>query len=57
MALIRLNVLDIRRQNDKAVQHICLPKPTVFTASKENLGQMNEKFAAQVVLQDPEKSE
>jgi len=57
MALIRHKVLDIRRQNGKAVQRIGLPKPTAFPACKENLGKMKEKFAALEALQDPEDSE
>jgi hypothetical protein len=46
MALIRHNVLDIRRQNGQAVQHISLPKPTAFLAYKENLSMMKQKLAA-----------
>jgi hypothetical protein len=57
MALIRHKVLDIRRQNGKAVQRIGLPKPTAFLACKVNLGKMKEKSAALEVLQDPENSE
>jgi len=57
MALVRHKVLDIRRQNGKAVQHIGLPKPMAFPACKENLGKMKEKLAALEALQDPEDSE
>lgn len=57
MALIRHKVLDIRRQNDKAVECIRLPKPTTFPACQENLGKMKEKLAALQVLHDPEDSD
>jgi len=57
MALIRHMVLDIKRQNCKAVQRICLPKPTASPACKENLGKMKKTFAALEALQDPEDSE
>jgi len=57
MALIRHKVLDIRRQNGKAVQHISPPKLTAFPACKENLTRMKEKLAALEVLQHPEDSE
>ena len=42
MALIRHKVLDSRRQNGKAVQHISLPKPMAFPACKGNLGKMQK---------------
>jgi hypothetical protein len=57
MALIRPKVLNIRRQNGKAIQRISLSKPTAFPACKENLGKMKEKYAALEALQDPEDSE
>jgi len=46
MALIRYKVLDIRRQNGKAVQCISLPKPTAFLACMANLGKMEERLTA-----------
>jgi hypothetical protein len=57
IALIRHKVLDIRRQNSKAVQRISLAKPTAFLACKENLGKMKEKLAALEALQHLEDSE
>jgi len=57
MALIRDMVLDGRRPNGKAVQHIRLPKPTVFPACKEYPGMMKDILSALEVLQDPEVSE
>jgi hypothetical protein len=49
-------VLDIRRQNGKAVRGISLSKLTAFPACKENLDKRKEKLAAQEVLQDSEDS-
>jgi hypothetical protein len=57
MALIRHKVLDIRRQNGKAVQPISLAKPMAFPACKEILGKLKEKLAALEALQDPEDSD
>jgi len=57
MALIRHKVLDMGRQNGKAVQRISAQKPTAFPACKENLGKMKEKLVALEALQDPEDSE
>jgi len=57
MALIRHEVLNIRKQNGKAVQCISLPKLTVFPACKENIGRMKDKLVALEVLQDLENSE
>jgi len=57
MALIRHKVLDIRRQNGKAVQRISLPKPTAFPACEENLGKMKERLAALEARQDSDESE
>jgi len=56
MALIRHQILDIRKQNGKAVQRISLPKQMELPAWKENLGKMKEKLAALEALQDPENS-
>jgi len=57
MALIRHKVLDIRRQNGKAVQHISLPEPTASPACKENLGKMRKRLVALEVRQDSDESE
>jgi hypothetical protein len=57
MAFIRHKVLDIRRQNSKAVQHISLPKLTAFLACKENLSKIKAKLVALEALQNPEDSE
>jgi len=56
MALIRYKVLDIRRQNDKAVQHISLPKPTTILACNTNLGKIRQTLTAQKALQNPDNS-
>ena len=57
MALISHKVLDIGRQNGKAVPRISLPKPKAFLACKENLGKMKERLAALEVRQDSDESE
>jgi len=56
MALIRHKVLDIRRQNGKAVQRISLPKPMAFPACQENLRKMKERLAALEARQDSDES-
>jgi len=57
MALISHKVLDIRRQNHKAVQGISLLHPTAFPACEENLGTMKERLAAFEAWQDSDESE
>jgi len=57
MALIGHKVLDIRRQNGKAVKCIRLPKPTAFPACEDNLGKINKRLAALEGQQDSDESE
>jgi len=57
MAIIRHKVLDIRRQNSKAVQLISLSKPTAFPACEETLSKMKERLAALKARQDSDESE
>lgn len=52
LVIIRHTVLDIGKQNGKAVQHILLRKLMAFPACKENLGRMKESLAALETLQD-----
>jgi len=54
---IRPKVVEIRRQNSKAIQRISLPNPTAFPAREENISQMNERLAAVQGGQDSDKSE